>query len=375
MLKKLLYTIMFSISLIVLVLMLFTPIYKFNDEKISKNNTEMLALLQEPTLAAYRSKAALSKLSDESQEEYKRNYKIYNNLALAIIEEDPDKYYDAKKYAILNEIYVVQIGGEAPLEPLSTDAELDLVEKTLKDLLGESEFESERLIETYSQLNSDKADIYDKVKESTGLKTNEEVENFLTNNAINWIADEFLLAYFGYDYELIELSTADFRKKGIYLRHIVNAWKNAWVINKSVWNQEAYQSLGLIDRVKSVTSDANFYNPLPLIGLSTILLCIIIGLVGLIFKGLQGIRGVRYPHAFINSIFNGAVTLGLLMLSSFITSDYYLSYHITEYSRLLNLLMFGNFGLVIYGSLLAFAIGVAVSVLGRFFRWGRKKED
>lgn len=375
MLKKLLYTIMFAISLIALVLMLFTPIYKFNDEKISKNNTEMLALLQEPTLAAYRNKAALSKLSDESQDEYKRNYKIYNDLALAIIEEDPDKYYDAKKYAILNEIYVVQIGGEAPLEPLSTDAELDLVEKTLKDLLGENEFESERLIETYNQLNNDKADIYDKVKESTGLKTNEEVENFLTNNAINWIADEFLLAYFGYDYELIELSTADFRKKGIYLRHIVNAWKNAWVINKSVWNQEAYQSLGLIDRVKSVTSDVNFYNPLPLIGLSTILLCIIIGLIGLVFKGLQGIRGVRYPHAFINSIFNGGVTLGLLMLSSFITTDYYLSYHITEYSRLLNLLMFGNFGLVIYGSLLAFASGVAVSVLGRFFRWGRKKED
>lgn len=375
MLKKLLYTIMFAISLIALVLMLFTPIYKFNDEKISKNNTEMLALLQEPTLAAYRNKAALSKLSDESQDEYKRNYKIYNDLALAIIEEDPDKYYDAKKYAILNEIYVVQIGGEAPLEPLSTDAELDLVEKTLKDLLGENEFESERLIETYNQLNNDKAEIYDKVKESTGLKTNEEVENFLTNNAINWIADEFLLAYFGYDYELIELSTADFRKKGIYLRHIVNAWKNAWVINKSVWNQETYQSLGLIDRVKSVTSDVNFYNPLPLIGLSTILLCIIIGLIGLVFKGLQGIRGVKYPHAFINSIFNGAVTLGLLMLSSFITTDYYLSYHITEYSRLLNLLMFGNFGLVIYGSLLAFASGVAVSVLGRFFRWGRKKED
>ncbi len=375
MLKKLLYTIMFAISLIALVLMLFTPIYKFSDEKINKNNTEMLALLKEPTLAAYRNKATLSKLSDESQEEYKRNYKIYNELALAIIEEDPDRYYDTKKYAILNEIYVTQIGGEAPLEPLSTEAELTLVEKTLTDLLGESEFESERLIETYNQLNSDKADIYDKVKESTGLKTNEEIENFLTNNAINWIADEFLLAYFGYDYELIELSTADFRKKGIYLRHIVNAWKNAWVINKSVWNQEAYQSLGLIDRVKSVTSDVNFYNPLPLIGLSTILLCIIVGLVGLVFKGLQGIRGVRYPHAFINSIFNGAVTLGLLMLSSFITTDYYLSYHITEYSRFLNLLKFGNFGFVIYSSLLAFTSGVAVSVLGRFFRWGRKKNN
>ena len=131
----------------------------------------------------------------------------------------------------------------------------------------------------------------------------------------------------------------------------------------------------VIDRVKSVTSNPNFYNPLPLIGFSVILIAIIVGLVGLMFKGLQGTRGIKYPHAFINSIVNGAITLGLLMLSSFITTDYYLSYHVTEYSRFLNLLKFGGFSIVIYVSLLAFVCGVAVSFLGRFCRWGKKKES
>ena len=220
MLKKLLYTIMFAISTLALVLMLFAPIYKFNDDKIKQNNIEMIALLQEPYLAAYRNKADLNKLSNESKEEYKRNYKIYCEIALAIIEEDPEKYYDVNNYKVLNELYIAQIGGEAPLEPLSTHEEIALIEKTLKDLLGANEFESERLIETYNQLNSDKASIYKKVKESTGLKTNDEVDEYLTNNAVNWIADEFLLAYFGFDYELIELVTKDFREKGIYFRHV-----------------------------------------------------------------------------------------------------------------------------------------------------------
>lgn len=375
MLKKILYTILFLVTCLSLLLMIFTPIYKFNTELITQNNIEMIALIHEPYLAAYRNKADLNKLSAESQEDYKRNFKIYTELALSIIEEDPEKYYSVKKYEVLNEIYIVQIGGEAPLNPLSTEAELSLVEKTLKDLLGESEFESERLIEIYSQLEEDKASIYKKVKESTGLKTNEAVDDYLITNAVNWVADELLLAYFGYDYELIELTNKDLMNKGLYLRHFINALKNAWIINKGVWSQEAYQSLGLIDRIKSVTSDSNFYNPLPLLGISLFLIVIIVGLVLLIFKGLQGIRGVKYPHAFISSGVNGAVIVLLLMLSSFITADFYLSYHITEYSRLLNLLMFGKFALPIYLSLLSFAVGIGVSVLGRFCRWGKRKQD
>lgn len=375
MVKKLLYTIMFTISTLALVLMLFAPIYKFNDEKITQNNTEMLAVIYEPYLVEYRNTADFNTLSQASKEEYKRNFKIFNELALAIIDEDPEKYYKVNKYSVLNEIYVNQIGGEAPLEPLSTDAEISLVEKTLIDVLGANEFESERLIETYSQLNADRATIYKRIKESTGLKTNEEVNEFLINNAINWVVDEFLLAYFGYDYELIELSTADFRQKGVYLKHIIKALKNAWIIDKGVWSQEIYKDLGFIDKVKAVTKDQNFYNPLPLLLFSTLIIVIIIGLIGLVFKGLQGARGIKYPHAFINSIVNGAIVFGLLIISSLITTDYCLSFHITEYSRLLNLLKFGEFSVVMYLAMFAFACGIVISFLGRFCIWGQKKND
>ena len=361
-------------STIALLLMIFAPIYKFDEKLISQNNTEMIALIQEPYLSAYRSKVELNKLSKESQEEYKRNFKIYTTLALSIIEQDPEKYYNANKYEVLNEIYVVQIGGEEPLTAVSTETELALVEKTLTDVLGASEFESERLIEIYSQLETKKSEIYKKIKESTNLKTNEQIDEFLIDNAINWIADEFLLAYFGYDAELIELANKELKEKGLYLIHFVNAWKNAWEINSGVWNQGDYQSLGLIDKIKAVTSDDNFYNPLPLLGISVFLLAIIVGLVGLIFKGLQGTRGIKYPHAFINSGVNGAIVVGLLMLPSLISMDYYLTYHVTEYSRLLNLFKFGNFNLPIYAALLAFAVGVGVSFLGRFCRWGKQKD-
>lgn len=374
MLKKILYTVMFIISTLALVMMLFTPIYKFNDVKISNNNTEMIAQIIDPTLANYRNKANFNELSKESKEEYKKNFKILNEFALAIIEEDTDKFYEVNKYEVLNKIYEVQFENTGPLNPHSTEEEMAIVEKTLKDKLGANVFESERLIEVYSEMSTYKSDIYDLVKSSTGLKTDKEVDEYLINNAINWVADEFLLAYFGFDYELIELTSDDFRKNGIYLRHIFTAWKNAWTIDSAIWKSESYANPGLIDKVKAVTSDVNFYNPIPLLCLSTVIIIIIAGLIGLMFKGLQGARGIKYPHAFINSIVNGAITFGLLIVSSFITTNYYLSYHFTEYSRLLNLLKYGNFSLTVIISLLAFLCGVVVSFLGRFCRWGKKDE-
>lgn len=373
MIKKFLYLMMFLISTIALVLILFTPIYKFDEEKISKNNTEMIATIIDPTLAIYRNKADFNKMDKASKEEFKKNYKTYNEFALSIIEEDPEKFYEANKYEVLNKIYENKLENTGPLNAQSTKEEIDIVEKMLIDSLGANVFESEKLIEVYSELSSYKHEIYDIVKNSTGLKTNEEVDKYLVNNAINWVVDEFLLAYFGYDYELIELSNKDFREKGIYLRHIFTAWKNAWTIDRAVWKSESYANLKLISRIKAVTNDTNFYNPIPLFFLSVVLGVIVAGLIGLMFKGLQGVRGIRYPHAFINSIGNGAITFGLLIVSSFITTKYYLSYHFTEYSRLLNLLRFGSFTFTIVVCLLAFAIGIAVSFLGRFCRWGKRE--
>ena len=375
MLKKLLYTVMFLVSAIALVLMFITPIYKFDEDKINQNNTEMIATIIDPTLAIYRNKADFSKMDKDSQEEFKKNFKTYNEFALAIIEEDTEKFYQVNKYEVLNKIYEAQIGGTGPLSAQSTPEEMAIVEKMLVDTLGENEFESERLIEVYAELSSYKSNIYKIVKESTGLTTNDEVKEYLTNNAIQWVADEFLLAYFGHDYELMELTTLDFRNKGIYLKHFVSAWKNAWIINKAVWNQETYASLGLIDKVKAVTKDSNFYNPFPLFCISVVLVVIVGGLIGLMFKGLQGAKGRKYPRGFINSIGNGVITFGLLTFVTLISQDYYLSYHYTEYSRILNLFMYGNFTFAVVASLFAFACGVVVSFLGRFCRWGKRQED
>ena len=375
MLKKLLYTVMFLVSAIALLLMFITPIYKFDEDKINQNNTEMIATIIDPTLAIYRNKADFSKMDKDSQEEFKKNFKTYNEFALAIIEEDTEKFYQVNKYEVLNKIYEAQIGGTGPLSAQSTPEEMAIVEKMLVDTLGENEFESERLIEVYAELSSYKSNIYKIVKESTGLTTNDEVKEYLTNNAIQWVADEFLLAYFGHDYELMELTTLDFRNKGIYLKHFVSAWKNAWIIDKAVWNQENYASLGLIDKVKAVTKDSNFYNPFPLFCISVVLVVIVGGLIGLMFKGLQGAKGRKYPRAFINSIGNGVITFGLLTFVTLISQDYYLSYHYTEYSRILNLFMYGNFTFAVVASLFAFACGVVVSFLGRFCRWGKRQED
>jgi len=82
MIKKFLYTMMFVVSTIALIMILFTPIYKFNDEKISKNNTEMIAQIIDPTLANYRNRANFNELSKESKEEYKKNFKNLMSLLL-----------------------------------------------------------------------------------------------------------------------------------------------------------------------------------------------------------------------------------------------------------------------------------------------------
>ena len=62
------------------------------------------------------------------------------------------------------------------------------------------------------------------------------------------------------------------------------------------------------------------------------------------------------------------------MFSTFITLDTYLSYHITEYSRVLNILKFGNFKVPLYFVLFTFVVGIAVSVVGRLCRWRKKPE-
>ncbi|MBR2139228.1 MAG: hypothetical protein IJ966_08070 [Bacilli bacterium] len=375
MIKKVLYTCMFVLSALSLILLLFTPIYKFNDEKIEKFNTELLATIYDPTLTIYREKEDLNKMDSASKEEYIKNYKILNEFALAITEEDEEKFYLANRYEVLNALYKNAFNANGPLDVTSSQEKMDTIESTLIDFWGVSVFESELIIEVQKEIEQYHNALYDLVKSSTNLKTNEEVDNFLINSAIQHVGDEFLLLFFGYDNELIDITTKELREDGLYFRHLITANKNAWKINKSVWRQSEYKDLALFEKISYVTKDSNFYNPIPLLCVTILLLILAAGLVGLIFKGIQGIQGRRYPHAFINSIMNSVICLFVLIFGACISLDTYLSYHITEYSRLLNLLKFGKFTFPLYLVLLTFLSAVAISVVGRLCRWRRKVED
>ena len=124
MIKKLLYTIMFILSILSIILLLFTPIYKFDDDKVAKYNTEIYATILDPTLTIYREKVDLNKMDDASKDEYLKNYKLLNEFALAIIEEDEEKFYNANRYEVLNAIYKYAIGAEGPLDPTSSNEKI-----------------------------------------------------------------------------------------------------------------------------------------------------------------------------------------------------------------------------------------------------------
>lgn len=377
MFKRIIYTAMFLVSVVALVFLFALPVYKFDDEKIKSNYVETIARILDDDVDRYREDPiAYKELTDEEKAEYKKQFKSACELALAVIEQDSEKLYNANKYQVLNTIYKNLTGAEGSLTSDSTEEGISTVEKTLTDIYGEDTFTQEKTQVLTAALQKYKDEIYKKVKENTGLKTNKEVDELLITTSIGLVVDELFLNGLDYEYdsEIYTLELSEYRTKGIYLTDFITAWKCAWKIDASIWNQKGLGGLGFIDRVKATVNDPAFYNPFPLFCLSLGILITIISLIILIFKGLQGARGIKYPHAFISSIGNGAIVFAVLAFNYIISMDYYLTYHYIEYSRVLNLYRFGAFSTPLIVSLLAFALGIVVSVLGRLCRWGKPKE-
>lgn len=366
---------MFIVGIISVLAVITMPIYKFDAELVKQHNTELFAQIMEPTfLPAYRNNLTNSGLSKESQEEYKTNYYIYNNLAYSIINNDSERFYEYNDYEVLNAIYKAVTGVEGTLTHTSTDEEVKLIEKVLTDLKGEEEFKTLKEAEIEKELNYYKGQIYQRVKDSNEEITSiDQVEPFLTSAAISHVCDELFLLYLGCDQELINMTLEDVSKDGIYLKHLLTSFSNALEVDKAVWNKYSNQDLTFINKCKSVVADDEFYNPLPLIGLGIVILIIFIHSIILIFNGIKGIKGRKYPHTFIKSIVVGAICLALLMLHNYLPLDYFLKYHYTEYSRLLSLFFYGNFDAAIIIVLLANVITIGISIIGRFCSWKRKK--
>ena len=73
-----------------------------------------------------------------------KEFKTSCELALAVIEQDSEKLYDANKYQVLNTIYKNLTGVEGSLTAESTEEGISTVEKTLTDIYGEDTFTQEK---------------------------------------------------------------------------------------------------------------------------------------------------------------------------------------------------------------------------------------
>lgn len=375
--KKILYLLLLIVALISTITIVTTPIYKFDVEQVKKYNSELVAQIMEPTfLPSYRNNLKNSGLSNDSQEEYKHNYYIYNNLAYAIINSDAERFYQFNDYEVLNAIYKTVTGKDGTLTNTSTDEEVKLIEKVLVDLKGEEEINELKTKEIEKELVYYKEQIYQRVKDSNDDITSiDQVEDYITDAAISHVLDELFLLYLGYDQDLIDMTLADVKKDGIYLKNILTTFSNAFTVDKAVWNKYSSQDISFVNKLKSTVADDEFYNPFPILLLGLIIFIVFLHSVILIFSGIKGLRGRKYPHTFIKSIIVGLLCLGLLVLKNYISLDYFLKYHSTEYSRLISLFFFGNFDVAVIIALGANVVTVGISILGRLCRWKKKKTE
>ena len=78
MFKRIIYTIMYLVSVVALVFLFALPIYKFDDEKIQHNYVETIARILSEDVDHYRNDPiAYQLLTDEEKAIYKENFKYY----------------------------------------------------------------------------------------------------------------------------------------------------------------------------------------------------------------------------------------------------------------------------------------------------------
>ena len=141
--KKILYFLMLIIGIVGIVSIFFFPIYKFDETKIVKNNTEIYLIEAFPGYTAYRKSSSLKNLSKEEQEIYKQTFEKGNKLIYAVNNNDLTTYYSLKEYEILNNIYENNIGPlldkdseKLGLKVLTEDSSQEAIEERINVIVS-----------------------------------------------------------------------------------------------------------------------------------------------------------------------------------------------------------------------------------------------
>lgn len=383
--KKLLYGILFVASILCIVLAFFLPVYKFEDNKIDKNYQEYAIMISDSSFESLRANSTYNQLSAAEKKAYKKSYYAMMNAMQAVINNDEKEYYNAFKYLILNYIYTeLHPSAEEPLSASSTKDEIATVEKMIKVECEDNNisFNDRKNYYVNVELKSNQETIYkailDAYSEDYSTMTTDEMKDAAIKHVREdnkyLVLNDYFLLFVDSDTELTLLTIDDINKNGLKLTSLFTTWKYAIQIDKQVLAKPEYANMDILEKIKAVQVDDDFYNPLPLLLLSFIFFMIELSFLLMIFKSIKGMRGINKPRTFINCIVHSAICIALIIAPPLIPTSFMNSYHSVEMTRLLDLFRFGNFSILMYIYAIVFLYGIVVSCLC-VFGWGKKEKN
>ena len=365
--RKFFFFVLMLFSVVGIVSFVLFPVYKYDNDQITKYNTEYVLALSGVDLKDFYN--TYDSLSSDEKKQVKAQVKDLKTKVYAIRTKDYETLYSSIDYIVINDIYKEQYSKDA----FSRDENGELIKpseetknaivKALTDALGEEEFNTkkqENLDKFINDFNSkiDDGKYKDTIIEDGKLK----------------VSDDLFLIFSGMDKDLIETTTKEINEKGLFIIQIFRGLEIGFKIDHQVWQKEAYKGMNLFQKTSAVFKDEEFYNPFPLLLLIFIYFYLIISLLCMFFKAIKGLRGKKRPKLFIFSIINFALCCLLIFAKDILPLSYINSYHGFEYQRLLDFIMFGKAEIAIYIVGVIFGFTFILSIMQLFFKFGKHRK-
>lgn len=366
--RKFLFFILMLCSIVGLVSFIIFPVYKYDSDQITKNNTEYVLALSGVDLKEYYN--TYDSLPSKDKKIVKEEVKQLKTRVYAIRNKDYDTLYECIDYIVINDIYKEKYGKDAfeldekgnLIKP--SDDSKKSIEQALTDALGEEQF------------NVKKKEYLDKtINEFNELVNQDKYKQTIIDDGKLRVNDELFNIFFNMDNDLMDITTKEINEKGLFLVQITRGITVGFKIDKAVWQKPIYKDVNFFQHVSRVFADPDFYNPFPLLLLIFLYLYLVISLLSLIFKSIKGLRGRKRPKLFFFSIINFAICCLLLFAKDFIPLAYVNKFHYLEYQRLLDWVMYGKAELAIYIVTGVFGFTFLLSIIQIFLHFGRRRKE
>lgn len=419
--KKILYFIMFILGIVGIIALWFTPFYHFNKDKALLNNPVYIylvdvAIKEDSTLFIEETDIHTYELANEqgfllsSKEEqamFKDQYLRQMKSFMALMNENEDEYYIYNMYEVLNNVKnsiqfefemlsvdtqdiekaemllssYKELSEKEDLTFNSSEEEVNNLDKLLKPYITILKLVSPNTLSYEQRIENEKATLLNTRRQAiiNYLSNDGDIETaknvcleVTTGDIVGTLFLGLQEEYYGSDFYVSKINK--YKEKGIGFTLLLTTWEKAIDIYKAYFNDPNNESKTKVEKIKEAFLVK--YNIFPLLIISIVLLIFALCNIKLIFGGLKGIRGKKYPHTFITCLIGLAITIVLVFSNSIIDNSFFISYsYAPEMLKLKQMFLVGNFDAATIYCLCIFAACLFISVIGRFFSWKKKKRN